>query len=129
MRGLRRRWRRARCRIMQNTLTDSLSAGAETSTYSFDAAGRLVTAVIPHHTLTYGYGTASCGVAAAGKNGNRTSFSDNFDGTTTSVAYCYDNADRLTNTAVTNAPSGASPVAGGNLTTTGPGASLGYDSH
>ena len=116
-------------RIMQNTLTDTLSTAPETSTYSFDAAGRLVTAVIPHHTLTYGYGTASCGVAAAGKNGNRTSFSDNFDGTTTSVAYCYDNADRLAATAVTNAPVGASPVAGGNLTTTGPGASLAYDSH
>jgi large repetitive protein len=116
-------------RIMQNTLTDSASPVAETSTYTFDVAGRLVTAVIPHHTLTYGYGTASCGVAAAGKNGNRTSFYDNFDGNTTSVAYCYDNADRLTATAVTNAPSGASPVAGGNLTTTGPGASLAYDAH
>lgn len=116
-------------RILRNTLTDTASPAAETSTYSFDAAGRLVTAAIPHHTLTYGYGAASCGVAAAGKNGNRTAFTDNHDGVITSVAYCYDNADRLTQTTVVDAPAGASPVAGGNLTTTGPGASLAYDWH
>jgi len=86
---------------------------------------------IPGHTLTYGYGTASCGAnTAAGKNGNRTSFSDAHTGVgTTSVAYCYDHADRLTGTTVTGAPVGASPVAGGNLTTTGPGATLAYDAH
>ena len=117
-------------RIIQNTLTDSVSAGSEVSSYRFDGAGRLVEASIPHHTLSYGYGTASCGVADAGKNGNRTSFTDVHAGVgTTSVAYCYDNADRLTGTTVTGAPVGASPVAGGNLTATGPGASLGYDSH
>lgn len=80
--------------------------------------------MIPHHTLSYGYGTTACGNTAAGKNGNRTSFSDDHDGAVTSVAYCYDNADRLTQTTVTGAPVGASPVAGGNLTTTVPGASL-----
>jgi RHS repeat-associated protein len=127
-------------RIMQNTLTDTASTSAEESTYTFDTGGRLVTAVLgqdaagaPSHTLTYGYGTATCGVAAAGKNGNRTSFTDQFfDGTTTStisVAYCYDQADRLTGTTVTGAPVGASPVAGGNLTTTGPGETLRYDAH
>ncbi len=117
-------------RIIQNTLTDTNSPVAEVSTYSFDAAGRLATAVIPRHTLAYGYGVTGCGNPAAGKNGNRTTFSDTFDGgTPTTVAYCYDNADRLTSTAVTNAPVGASPVAGGNLTTTGPGASLAYDAH
>jgi RHS repeat-associated protein len=115
-------------RIVQNTLTDD--GVAETSTYGFDAAGRLTTAAIPRHTLTYGYGAAGCGVAAAGKNNNRTTFSDVFDGgTPTTVAYCYDTADRLTGTTVTAAPSGAGPVAGGNLTTTGPGASLAYDAH
>jgi RHS repeat-associated protein len=117
-------------RILQNTLTDSASALPETSTYQFDAAGRLTTAVIPHHTLSYGYGTASCGAANAGMNGNRTSYTDDFDGSVTSVAYCYDTADRLTGTTVTGTPvAGASPVAGGNLTTTGPGASLAYDAH
>jgi RHS repeat-associated protein len=118
-------------RIIQNTLADSASSGLpETSTYKFDAAGRLTTAVIPHHTLSYGYGTASCGAANAGMNGNRTSYSDDFDGSVTSVAYCYDTADRLAGTAITGtAVAGASPVAGGNLTTTGPGASLAYDAH
>ncbi|MGN6272387.1 MAG: RHS repeat-associated core domain-containing protein [Protaetiibacter sp.] len=61
-------------------------------------------------------------------NGNRTSFSDTFDaGTPTTVAYCYDAADRLAGTTVTGAPADASPVAAGNLTTTGPGATLAYD--
>jgi RHS repeat-associated protein len=100
------------------------------SRYKFDAAGRLVTATIPHHTLTYGYGTVSCGAANAGMNGNRTSYDDDFDGSVTSVAYCYDTADRLTGTTVTGTPvAGASPVAGGNLSTTGPNASLAYDAH
>jgi len=72
--------------------------------------------------------TATCGVTAAGANGNRTSFSDTFDGgAPTTVAYCYDAADRLTGTTVTGAPTGASPVSAGNLTTTGPGATLAYD--
>jgi RHS repeat-associated protein len=118
-------------RILQNILTDSASPAAETSSYTFDAAGRLVTAVIPHHTLSYAYAsTGGCGAnTVAGKNGNRTGYTDNFDGAVTSVAYCYDNADRLTATTVTNAPSGASPVAGGNLTTAGSTPSLTYDAH
>jgi RHS repeat-associated protein len=118
-------------RIVRNTLTDTNPAApaTEVSTYSFDAAGRLVTAVIPHHTLTYGYGTAACGVANAGKNGNRTTLTDDFDGSITSVAYCYDNADRLTGTTVTGEPAGASPVSGGDLTTTGPGETLAYNNH
>ena len=115
-------------RILQNTLTDTLSAGPEISTYRFDAAGRLVHASIPRHELDYGFGTTACGNTAAGSNGNRTSSSDSFDGgTPTTVAYCYDSADRLTSTAVTNAPVGGPPVVAGNLTTTGPGASLVYD--
>jgi RHS repeat-associated protein len=101
-------------RIVQNTLTDN--GVAEVSSYEFDAAGRLTTASIPRHILTYGYGTASCGVADAGKNGNRTSSTDAFDGgTPTTTAYCYDTADRLT--------------LSGSLTVTGPAPTLGYDAH
>ena len=117
-------------RIIANTLTDG--AASEASTYRFDAAGRLITATIPRHTLAYTYSsTGGCGAnTGAGKNGNRTGFSDTFDaGTPTTVAYCYDNADRLTSSTVTNAPAGAGPVAGGNLSATGPGASLAYDAH
>ncbi len=74
--------------------------------------------------------TTACGNTAAGANGNRTSFTDTFDGgTPTTVAYCYDNADRLTGITVTGAPVGASPVGGGSLTVTGPGATLAYDAH
>lgn len=117
-------------RIVQNTLTDASSASTEVSTYRFDAAGRMTQATIPGHTLGYGFGSASCGVANAGANGNRTSYTDTpTSGTPTSVAYCYDAADRLTATTVTGAPTGASPVAGGSLTTTGPGATLAYDAH
>ena len=67
---------------------------------------------------------------AAGKNGNRTGFTD-LHGTVVDaqVSYCYDWADRLTSTVVTSAPTSAGPVAGGNLTTTGPVATLAYDSH
>jgi len=117
-------------RIMQNTLTDTASAAPEVSTYSFDAAGRLVTAVIPHHTLSYDYTSPACGVNTdAGKNGNRVGFTDNFDGQETSVAYCYDHADRLTGTVVTDAPAGANPVNIANLTITGPEPTLAYDAH
>jgi RHS repeat-associated protein len=116
-------------RIVQNTLVDG--AVTETSTYSFDAAGRLVTAVIPRHSLAYAYaGSGTCGAStAAGRNGNRTGFTDLKDSTTTSsVAYCYDNADRLTSTSPTGM-SGAAPVSASSLTTVGPGATLAYDVH
>ena len=119
-------------RILRNALTDSASAGTvadpvvSTSTYSYDAAGRLVTAVIPRHTLTYGYGASSCTQSPnAGRNGNRTSFTDVKDGTQTStVAYCYDSADRLLSTSGTGTVAGASPVTDGLLA-----GELAYDAH
>ena len=116
-------------RILQDTLTDGPTT--ETSTYSYDGAGRLVSATIPRHQLTYAFAaTGGCVAdAAAGRNGNRTAFTDVKDaGTPTSVAYCYDNADRLTATTVTNPPvgtGGPAPVAGANLTA----ATLQYDAH
>jgi RHS repeat-associated protein len=88
----------------------------------------LTHASIPRHELSYAFAaTGGCGVnPAAGRNGNRTSFTDVKDaGTPTTVAYCYDNADRLTATTITGAPAGANPVAGGALTA----ATLVYDSH
>jgi hypothetical protein len=123
-------------RIMRDILTDTASATAETSMYTFDAAGRLTLATLTNtthtHTLSYGYGTTTgCVNNGAGKNGNRTAFADNLDGVVTSVAYCYDNADQLTGTDVTPniGANGLSPVAGGDLTTSGPNPSLGYDAH
>ena len=121
-------------RIMKNTLTDG--ATSFDSSYTFDAAGRLVEASIPRHTLSYEYAnTNGCGVnTVAGADGNRTGFTDVKDPglpgeATSSVSYCYDWADRLTATTATTPPAGANPVAGGNLTTTGPSATLAYDAH
>lgn len=84
-----------------------------TSTYSYDGAGRLVEATIPHNDLTYGY-AASGGRGAnpnAGQDGDRTSMTDSLnDAAPSSVNYCYDNADRLTGSSVTNPPAGATPL-------------------
>ncbi|WP_022892598.1 RHS repeat-associated core domain-containing protein [Agromyces subbeticus] len=114
-------------RIVANTLTDGWTA--YDSRYGFDGAGRLVSAVIPGHALTYGFAASDgCGVnAGAGLNGNRTSSTDLPDGgTAVTTSYCYDHTDRLTQTTVTGAPAGPglSPVAGGI-----PATKLVYDAH
>ena len=117
-------------RILQNTLSDGPTT--EVSTYGYDAAGRLVSAVIPRHTLAYAFASTGGCVSnpSAGMNGNRTSFTDVQDGGTPSVtSYCYDNADRLVSTTATNPPTGASPVTAGALTTVGPSPTLAYDAH
>ncbi|WP_146082134.1 PA14 domain-containing protein [Rathayibacter sp. AY1A3] len=107
-------------RIVQNALVSGSSTW--TSTYGFDAAGRLTSAqlksgAVVEHALTYGYGNASCGAVNAGRNGNRTSSSDSHTagGSTrlTSTSYCYDVADRLISTAVTNPVVGADTVSDG----------------
>jgi len=113
-------------RILQNTLTDGTAV--ETSTYTYDAAGRLIQAAIPGHTLTYAFAsTGGCGAnAAAGRNGNRTSFTDAKGiGTPITTNYCYDNADRLTSTTLANPTPGASPIVGVALTSS----NLQYDAH
>lgn len=111
-------------RILQDTTTDGTIP--YTSTYSYDGAGRLSSAVIPHHQLTYAFANSGgCGADQfAGKNGNRTGYSDSLDGGTAFTAtYCYDKSDRLTSTTNTNAPSGSDAVNAVNLTT----ANLVYD--
>jgi len=127
-------------RVLKNTLTDGTTA--YNSVYSYDTAGRLTGATVPGNTLTYGFAaTGGCGAnAAAGADGNRTTFTDTNTTTGASttpltVEYCYDNADRLTSDTVTGAPAGADPLLASNLTsvaTTGPGAvpaNLSYDVH
>lgn len=114
-------------------LTDTLTGGSTTatSTYTYDAAGRLVQAAIPGHLLEYSFGAQSgCptgSVAGAGANGNRTKVTDTHGGTTTSTVSCYDAADRLIATIVTNPYPGASPVSGTSLSVSG--GTLGYDAH
>jgi len=96
-------------------------------TYGYDAAGWLTTATIPRHQLTYNYAaTGGCGSStAAGLNGSRASMTDAKDGGTPfSSTYCYDNADRLTSSSVSNPPTGLNPVADGL-----PASELSYDSH
>lgn len=108
-----------------NILRDTTTNGSVTnvSSYSYDATGRLVAASIPRHKLTYGFGPSTCAqpgaVAVAGKNGNRTSSTDQLLDATgnpdasvpqTTTAACYDAADRLIGATVTNPAPGATPV-------------------
>ncbi|WBU36908.1 RHS repeat-associated core domain-containing protein [Homoserinibacter sp. YIM 151385] len=67
---------------------------------------------------------------AAVNFGNRTSFSDTFDGgTPTTVTYCHDWVDRLTGTQVTGAHPDTAPVGSVSLSMTAPLPSLTYDAH
>lgn len=85
------------------SVTAEGSTTVGTDTYTYDAVGRLTQAVIPHHTLTYGFGEAesTCGAwNTPGRNTNRTRMTDQFDGGTEALTtYCYDQADRLTSSA------------------------------
>ncbi|MGO4301808.1 PA14 domain-containing protein [Leifsonia sp. RAF41] len=114
-------------------LLDTLSSAAADyeSRYRFDGAGRLVHASIPRHEFEYGYAPAACGAdPIAGSNSNRTRMVDVFDGTSSStVDYCYDNADRLTGTVASGALPDSAWLSGKNLSVVGPGASLAYDAH
>jgi RHS repeat-associated protein len=122
-------------RILQNTITDGTTP--YTSTYSYDAAGRLTGAVVPDNTLSYAFdSTGGCGAdAAAGEDGNRTGYTDlttagtGASSTPVSVSYCYDNTDRLTSDTVTGAPTGSGPLLSSDLASTGASPNLGYDSH
>ena len=106
-------------RVVQETVTDS--DVSFDSTYGYDAAGRLTTARIPGHQLTYGFaGSGVTGVnTAAGRSGNRTSLTDVYTpraggpAVTTSTTYQYDWADRLLSATVTNPVPGADSIADG----------------
>lgn len=103
-------------------VTHNIARGTDlhASSYGYDTAGRLVTATIPGHLLEYAFdSTGGCGEnTTAGASGNRTGLVDTYTapGQTaqqTSTAYCYDWADRLTSSTVTNPVTGAHPVADG----------------
>jgi RHS repeat-associated protein len=130
-------------RVLQDKITDTGAAAPYTSTYTYDAAGRLTGATVPDNTLGYSFAsTGNCGAqsagnnAAAGSDGNRTGYTDTTTGgtgastTPVTVASCYDNADRLTSDSITGAPTGASPILSTPLiSTSGPTQNLGYDNH
>ena len=98
----------------------SMGSTSYSSTYGYDTAGRLVSATIPGHEFTYGFGSSGgCGPnAAAGMSGNRTGLTDVWTApgqaaVSTSTSYCYDWADRLLSSSVTGAIPGATTVADG----------------
>ncbi|WP_248153014.1 PA14 domain-containing protein, partial [Microbacterium aoyamense] len=102
-------------RIVQHGLLTPAGPVPPPSTYSYDAAGRLVKADIPGHVLEYGFGAATaCGSTpgsnpAAGKNGNRSVVVDSYTApgqamVQRTTSYCYDHADRLLSSTVSGAP-------------------------
>ncbi len=85
-----------------------------TSAFAYDRAGRLIRAVVPGHEFGYSFGSASCGVVTAGKSGNRTGLTDTrADGTVAQTSYCYDKADRLVSTSVSDTRPAADLLAAG----------------
>ena len=105
-------------RVVQHT--SATGSTSYSSTYGYDAAGRLVSAKIPGHELTYAFGSSGgCGPnTSAGASGNRTGLTDVWTApgqtpVSTSTAYCYDWADRLLSSTVTGAIPGASSVTDG----------------
>ncbi|MBD8478727.1 PA14 domain-containing protein [Microbacterium sp. CFBP 8794] len=91
------------------------------STYGYDAAGRLVSANIPGHELSYEFASSGgCGPnTSAGASGNRTRYVDRYTAPGSSqtavmtAEYCYDWADRLVSNPVWGAGPGASHIADG----------------
>jgi YD repeat-containing protein len=98
------------------------------ATYTYDTAGRLVTANGDGQDLSYTYASSGgCGTLnGAGLNSDRTSMSDTNLSTNaeTNTTYCYGNNDQLTSYTAT----GSGPVTPGYDTTDGNTASLGNES-
>ncbi|MEW2386366.1 PA14 domain-containing protein [Micromonospora sp. NPDC047707] len=106
-------WRLADGRTIADTVTRSVSgkmrtatvtengATIATSSYAYDAAGRLVRASLPNREVSYRFDSVGgCGPSAtAGANSNRTHLEERKSGAAPVVTtYCYDRADRLVST-------------------------------
>jgi RHS repeat-associated protein len=114
-------------KIIDETI-DGLDANPSGPNFTYDTAGRLTSARVAGHTLTYGFAntTTNCGTPSwlapnAGSNTNRTSVVDN----ATTTTYCYDNADKL-RTTTDSRYTGIGYDLHGNTTTLG-NQTLGYD--
>ncbi|MFB7878528.1 PA14 domain-containing protein [Nocardia sp. NPDC056064] len=88
-------------RIIDEQISDSTVAEPYRSSYTYDSVGRLVSASVPHHMLTYSFEADNgCGPnQRAGLNTNRTASTDSYNGgPAATTRYCYDHADRLIST-------------------------------
>jgi RHS repeat-associated protein len=96
-------------------LSDTINGAAYG--YTYDTAGRLITAAAQGNTYSYSYApTGGCGaLTTAGANSDRTSMTDN--GATTT--YCYGQSDQLTATTTPNMTT-IGYDSDGNTTTLGP---------
>jgi RHS repeat-associated protein len=88
---------------INGALTNPNPAGPNATDYTYDDAGRLISASLPGSVATYGYGTSpaadACQQPAAGANTDRTNVTITpASGAATSTDYCYNNADQLTET-------------------------------
>jgi RHS repeat-associated protein len=100
-------------RILQTALTNA--SGSYAYSYNYDSVGRLISATIPGHALTYGFApTNTCGTGlTAAANGNRTTVTDvpvGGNGLQYSTRYCYDADDRLTQSTETVTGASAAPA-------------------
>jgi large repetitive protein len=100
--------------LVSNTVTRSQTGRMLTSTvdalvdgFEYDTAGRLCRANLSSKTNTYRYGGTACQLVTTGTgaNANRTQTDETIGGTTTSVTYGYDTADKLTTVSGQTAPS------------------------
>jgi large repetitive protein len=108
-------------------VTDSIN-GATPTSYAYDNAGRLISANLPGHTLSYQFGSQTgCSGSNlspnAGLNTNRTATVDN---SVTVATYCYDMADRLVSSTAAGYGGAISYDNHGN-TTAMAGETLGFD--
>jgi large repetitive protein len=99
---------------VSNTVTRSQTGRMLTSTvdtlvdgFEYDTAGRLSRANLSSKTNVYRYGGTACQLVTTGigANANRTQTDETIGGTTTSVTYGYDTADKLTTVSGQTAPS------------------------
>jgi RHS repeat-associated protein len=104
---------------LNGTLANPNPAGSSSTDYTYDGAGRLITAYLPGGTLaSYSYAQNpsgdNCTSPSAGANTNRTRVTITPGaGSATTTDYCYNNADQVTST-----------IANGTSTTT-----FAYDGH
>ncbi|MFG2040777.1 RHS repeat-associated core domain-containing protein [Dactylosporangium sp. NPDC048998] len=86
--------------INGTSLTNPNPAGPTATDYTYDGAGRLVTAYLPGAQATYSYANNvagdNCAALGQGANTNRTNVTVTpTNGTAASTHYCYNNADQL----------------------------------